>query len=66
VHRRHDDVAGRLLGELDDPKRTGTKITFFPDVTIFTLTSRSPMGSPLRLPEVMIMGVVSKPHSNNR
>ncbi len=28
-----------VLGELDDPKRTGTKITFFPDATIFTITT---------------------------
>ncbi len=25
-----------VIGELDDPKETGTKITFFPDTTIFT------------------------------
>jgi len=25
-----------VIGELDDPKETGTKITFFPDATIFT------------------------------
>jgi DNA gyrase subunit B len=25
-----------VIGELDDPKRTGTKISFFPDTTIFT------------------------------
>ena len=30
----------RVLGELDDPKRTGTKITFFPDATIFTITTQ--------------------------
>ncbi|MBK8038866.1 MAG: DNA gyrase subunit B [Verrucomicrobiaceae bacterium] len=29
----------KVLGDLDDPKRTGTKITFFPDVTIFTITT---------------------------
>jgi DNA gyrase subunit B len=29
----------RVLGDLDDPKRTGTKITFFPDATIFTITT---------------------------
>jgi DNA gyrase subunit B len=28
-----------VLGDLDDPKRTGTKITFFPDATIFTITT---------------------------
>jgi len=28
-----------VLGELEDPKRTGTKITFFPDATIFTITT---------------------------
>lgn len=28
-----------VLGELDDPGRTGTKITFFPDATIFTITT---------------------------
>lgn len=28
-----------VLGELDDPKRTGTKITFFPDATIFKITT---------------------------
>ena len=29
----------RVLGDLDDPKRTGTKVTFFPDATIFTITT---------------------------
>ena len=29
----------KVLGDLDDPKRTGTKITFFPDATIFTITT---------------------------
>jgi DNA gyrase subunit B len=29
----------RILGELEDGKRTGTKITFFPDATIFTITT---------------------------
>ena len=29
----------KVLGDLDDAKRTGTKITFFPDVTIFTITT---------------------------
>jgi DNA gyrase subunit B len=29
----------KVLGDLDDPKRTGTKITFFPDATIFTTTT---------------------------
>ena len=28
-----------VLGELDDPKATGTKISFFPDATIFTVTT---------------------------
>jgi DNA gyrase subunit B len=28
-----------VLGDLEDPKRTGTKITFFPDATIFTITT---------------------------
>jgi DNA gyrase subunit B len=28
-----------VLGELDDPARTGTKITFFPDATIFSITT---------------------------
>jgi len=28
-----------VLGDLDDPKQTGTKITFFPDATIFTITT---------------------------
>jgi DNA gyrase subunit B len=28
-----------VLGDLDDPKRTGTKITFIPDATIFTITT---------------------------
>ena len=28
-----------VLGNLDDPKATGTKITFFPDATIFTITT---------------------------
>lgn len=28
-----------VIGDLDDPKRTGTKITFFPDATIFTITT---------------------------
>ena len=28
----------RVVGELDDPKRTGTKITFLPDPEIFTVT----------------------------
>ena len=28
-----------VLGQLDDPKRTGTKITFYPDATIFTITT---------------------------
>ncbi|TLD68874.1 DNA gyrase subunit B [Phragmitibacter flavus] len=28
-----------ILGDLADPKRTGTKITFFPDATIFTITT---------------------------
>lgn len=28
-----------VLGDLKDPKRTGTKITFFPDATIFTITT---------------------------
>ena len=28
-----------VLGELEDPKRTGTKITFYPDATIFTITT---------------------------
>jgi DNA gyrase subunit B len=28
-----------VLGELDDPKRTGTKISFYPDATIFTITT---------------------------
>ncbi|MCP5540772.1 MAG: DNA topoisomerase (ATP-hydrolyzing) subunit B [Akkermansiaceae bacterium] len=27
-----------VIGDLDDPSRTGTKITFLPDVTIFTAT----------------------------
>jgi DNA gyrase subunit B len=29
----------KVLGDLDDPKHTGTEITFFPDVTIFTTTT---------------------------
>jgi DNA gyrase subunit B len=29
----------KVLGDLDDPKQTGTKITFFPDATIFTITT---------------------------
>ena len=29
----------KVLGDLDDPKRNGTKITFFPDATIFTITT---------------------------
>jgi DNA gyrase subunit B len=29
----------KVLGDLDDPKRTGTKISFFPDATIFTITT---------------------------
>ncbi|RBP45820.1 DNA gyrase subunit B [Roseimicrobium gellanilyticum] len=29
----------KVLGDLDDPKHTGTKITFFPDATIFTTTT---------------------------
>ncbi len=29
----------KVLGDLDDPTRTGTKITFFPDATIFTTTT---------------------------
>ena len=29
----------KVLGDLDDTKRTGTKITFFPDATIFTITT---------------------------
>jgi DNA gyrase subunit B len=29
----------RIIGDLDDPKRTGTKITFFPDSEIFTITT---------------------------
>lgn len=29
----------RVLGNLDDPTRTGTKISFFPDATIFTITT---------------------------
>jgi len=29
----------KVLGDLDDAKRTGTKITFFPDATIFTVTT---------------------------
>ena len=28
-----------VLGDLDDPKRTGTNITFYPDATIFTITT---------------------------
>jgi DNA gyrase subunit B len=28
-----------VLGVLDDPKATGTKISFFPDATIFTITT---------------------------
>ncbi|HEY8902540.1 MAG TPA: toprim domain-containing protein, partial [Chthoniobacterales bacterium] len=28
-----------VIGDLADPKRTGTKITFFPDATIFTITT---------------------------
>ncbi len=28
-----------VLGDLDDPKATGTKISFFPDATIFTVTT---------------------------
>jgi DNA gyrase subunit B len=29
----------KVLGDLDDPKHNGTKITFFPDATIFTTTT---------------------------
>src|ERR1700709_1126807 len=29
----------RVVGDLDDPKRTGTKISFFPDAEIFTITT---------------------------
>jgi DNA gyrase subunit B len=29
----------KVLGDLDDPKHTGTEITFFPDATIFTTTT---------------------------
>jgi len=28
-----------VLGDLDEPTRTGTKISFFPDATIFTMTT---------------------------
>ena len=28
-----------VLGDLDDPKTTGTKISFFPDASIFTVTT---------------------------
>ncbi len=30
----------RVVGELEDPSRTGTKITFFPDAEIFTITTQ--------------------------
>ncbi|MCP5558677.1 MAG: DNA gyrase subunit B [Verrucomicrobiaceae bacterium] len=29
----------KVLGDLDDPSSTGTKISFFPDATIFTITT---------------------------
>jgi len=34
--RGHTTTPLEVIGELDDPKRTGTKISFFPDTTIFT------------------------------
>ncbi len=34
--RGHTTSPLEVIGELDDPKRTGTKISFFPDTTIFT------------------------------
>jgi len=37
--RGHTTKPLEVVGKTDDPKKTGTKVTFFPDASIFTITT---------------------------
>ena len=39
-----------VIGELDNPAETGTMITFFPDATIFTITTEFKFDLPRQAP----------------